>query len=202
MIKTLDIQTRPIVTWPGLMTPHEQRKRNRYGASPNSTRRMLRAEMIKLNGMDVFIQGAYRDDQIRLDGLPRAGAVPDHPGVILTYSVDGSTYQLPCDTFLSSEQNLRAIVLTLQRLRLIEETGVKTHGRQYQGFKQLTCGDGDAVSVIARFSGHTIDSIKIDEYHLKSAYRLACKATHPDHGGSKETFEEVQRAAKALGVKP
>lgn len=131
MVKTntfVTIETRPIVTWPGPMTPPHERQKARYGAGATRTRRELIRELDLIGAEDCFIQAAYRDDQIRLDGLPRAGAKPEHPGIIVTYTgKDGATYELPCDTFQDAEQNLRAIVVTLQRLRLIEETGASVH---------------------------------------------------------------------------
>lgn len=205
------IRFRPIVTWPGRMTPADQRRPARYDASPNKTRDELLRELELLGATDVFIQGAYSDDQIRLDGMPRAGAAPSHPGIILTYTTARGTFQLPCDTFQSPEQNLRAIVLTLQRLRLIEETGVKTHGRQYEGFKALPPATADApmspataAASLTILAGVGEDEAAVAMQILRSReyfnvmYRRAAMRTHPDRGGRQDLFERLQRAAEAI----
>lgn len=203
---SVTFQTRPIVSWPGPMTPDDQRRRDRYAVQPSKTRNELMRELEHLGATDAFIQGAYREDQIRLDGLPRSGALPAHPGVIVTYTVGGQMYDVPCDAFESAEQNLRAVVLAMQRLRLIDETGVRTSGRQYQGFKRLPAGvsesehvdEHNASAVLARYSGLGRQWIEESTAQAKQAYRLAVKKTHPDHGGDAKSFGRVVEAGKIL----
>ncbi|MEM9019970.1 MAG: hypothetical protein AAGC44_05345 [Planctomycetota bacterium] len=211
----IEITTRPIVSWPGSMTPPGKRLGPRYTASPVKTRRELLAELSHLKAAEAFIQGAYRADQIRVtDGMPRSGARPAHPGIILTYTLaDGSAYQLPCDTFRDSEQNLRAIVLTMQRLRLVDESGVKTHGRQYEGFKQLPPSDdagansgeppspqaaAELLATIAELPAERVRLILSSPSEARGAFRLASRKAHPDHGGNAAAFAAVCRARDIL----
>ncbi|MEM6853018.1 MAG: J domain-containing protein [Planctomycetota bacterium] len=193
------------------MTPARDRERPRYGAAPTKTRRELLRELELIGAKACFIQAAYRDDQIRLDGLPKAGAKPSHPGIILTYTgKDGQPYDLPCDTFRDAEQNLRAIVLTLQRLRLIDETGVKTHGRQYAGFKRLG-GPGTAAVepafTVESAAAWLAEQVGFPEWSgllvstredFCRVYRTAAKRLHPDVGGSEADFKRLQEAKRVL----
>lgn len=204
----MSIQTRPIVTWPGKMTPHRERLSPRYKIAPAVTRTELLRELEAIKATDCFIQAAYSEDQIRLDGMPRSGAVPAHPGIILTYSVKSSPipFDLPCDAFRDAEQNLRAICLTLQRLRLIEETGVKTHGRQYEGFRRLpapstaTTKESAAAVIIELSSVACTPAEFLRDAELRaSAYRSAALNCHPDRsGGSDEIFKRLQEAKELI----
>lgn len=210
----MSIVTRPIVTWPGKMTPRNERLGKRYNVNGGKVRDELLRELDAIGARDAFIQAAYAQDQIRIDGLPRSGALPAHPGIILTYSTKAGTFQLPCDTFADAEQNLRAICLTLQRLRLIEETGVKTHGRQYEGFRQLpppangarAAGQHAAMSVeeavrtIFQLAGLGCEVVGIPTPEaMQSVYRAAAKNTHPDTNPAKaEDFQLLQSAKTVI----
>jgi len=208
------ITTRPIIQWPGAMTPHHKRAGKRYSITPNNNRKELLRELEHIGAREAFIQGAYSDDQIRLDGAPRAGARPAHPGIIVTYTTrDGSMYDIAIDKFEDAEQNLRAIVLVMQRLRLIDEAGGSMQGRQYQGFKRLPGGETPpadtyevpspqaAAELLATIAGLPADRVRLilsSPSESRGAYRLAAKKAHPDGGGNASAFAAVCRAREIL----
>lgn len=85
------LECRPIEKWPGELTPDYLRKSSPFAAPLSSTVSALRRELEHLNAQRPVLQVALRDNDIRLDGKPRANARPDHPGVILTYVRKGKS---------------------------------------------------------------------------------------------------------------
>lgn len=209
----------PIVTWPGKPTPVGNRRRSTFSASHRRTLDDLERELAHLGARQVVIQTHHEERDLRLDGLPRAGArEPDSPGVILTFTTSAGTFSYPCDTFTSWKANLRAIVLTLEHLRAIDRYGVTKHGEQYRGWKQIPPASTstaaamtpeDAAEFISRHAGGEngrryytpADVLKLTSVR-DVAYRIAARRLHPDAGGDHEAFVRLQEAVAVLRSHP
>ncbi|HSC21004.1 MAG TPA: hypothetical protein VLC07_04685, partial [Solirubrobacterales bacterium] len=145
----------------------------------------LESELDKLGARDVVIEVALTESEIRLDGWPRAGARPSHPGVVVSFNSRHGPLRYGTDAFPHWQANVRAIALGLEALRKVERYGIGRRGEQYAGWRQLSAGDSDLVrrgnELIAEHAGAT----------------AALKATHPDHGGDADDFRAVQAAREA-----
>lgn len=72
------------------------------------------------------------------DGMPRADAKPEHPGIIVNIEPRNKPpMSFPCDTFTHWHDNLRAIALTLEALRKVDRYGVTQTGQQYRGWQAI-----------------------------------------------------------------
>lgn len=215
--------TRPIERWPGkLLKPHE-RQGSRFSAGWTETMDLLQREAEHLGADEVVIQMALTEDDIRLDGKPRANASPSHPGVIVSLESDHGPLSFPCDTFgefggwkclRGWQANVRAIALGMEHLRAVDRYGITTHGEQYVGWKAIESGEGAATSlevaagVLLEFAYRDsalrdakrvpAESLIEDAEARAWAYRMAAKATHPDAGGDPEDFRKVQLALEVL----
>jgi len=195
----MEILYRALVAWPGELTRH--RKRSPFKASYSNTVDLLESELRWLKAKDIFLQVALLPGDIRLDGLPRSGARPSHPGIILTFESRFGPLSYPCDTFDSWESNLRAIALSLQHLRTVDRYGVTRRGEQYQGWARLPAPSNgvqtapQAVELLRRFAPDLVAAGKLQE-----AWRAACLKTHPDRGGSADDFNAVQSAKDILQI--
>lgn len=119
----MNLAFRPIQSWPGALT--KIRRRAQFKAGYTATLGLLDRELQYLAAKDVVLQVALRDEDIRLDGAPRANAKPaSHPGVILSFDSKHGPLSYPCDTFADWEDNLRAIALSLEHLRAVDRYGV------------------------------------------------------------------------------
>jgi hypothetical protein len=141
--------------------------------------------------------------------------------VMLTFDLpDIGPVVYACDSYRHWEDNLHAIGLTLERLRLVDGYGATTGHQQYQGFKRLP-GAGEssveremtpqeaAALVVsldptwAKFDAAVRRSIEDNVLAAadvaKSIILAAVKVTHPDAGGTAEAFAGVQRARAAIG---
>lgn len=191
---------RPIVMWPG--KPTSRRMRARFKASYPKTLALLDAELRHLGARSVVFQVAMSEEDIRLDGQPRANARARHPGVIVSFQSKHGPLSYPCDTYDSWEDNVRAIALALEHLRAVDRYGVTKTGEQYRGWSQLPppmvtpapmTPEQAFVILKVYVNGQPLSVATLDE-----VYRRAVMATHPDRGGSAERFKEVARAKEAL----
>jgi hypothetical protein len=135
--ETLSLTLRPIDAWPGKLRAHWQRERSPYSAPLKDTLQKLRRELTALSAKQVVLQIAIKEGQLRLDGLPRAGASAEHPGVILSFVSKYGPLRLAFDRFTQWAHNLRAVSLHLEHLRMAGLYGVGSDGEQYRGWQAL-----------------------------------------------------------------
>lgn len=208
----------PIVEWPGEQTTH--RGRSQFRADFTDTLRLLRDELEKLDvdPSRTMVQMAVNRSDIRVDGTLRANARrASHPGVILTFETEHGPVIMPCDTYESERDNLRAIALSLKALRSVNRYGVTKKGEQYRGFGALPPAGGSSAKMTARTAAEIMldvvrngigsyafdhvdaDAMLADHHVVITAYRVAARFTHPDkHGGDGERFRIVNAAKTVL----
>lgn len=201
--------------WPGKQRPSDWRPKSRspFKSTWWRTEDILRREIGHLGGTDVVIHIdiARPDRDIRFDGKLRADARPASGRVILSFKDrDGSRQYYPCDTFKDWQVNLHAIAVTLERMRQVELYDVVSGGKQYEGFKRLPGAGGsaepaplgprDAAEIIAEHSDFRAQLIFEEAAVAKVAVQQARRRSHPDSGGSTESFQRVETAVVALAA--
>jgi len=216
------LRLRPIAAWPGPMTPAEARQRSPFKAAWRSTLDTLDRELHylgKAGAASAVLQVAMREQDFRLDGMPRANARPEHPGVILAVEAAAGPLSFPCDTYVSWQDNLRALALALEALRKVDRYGVTRRSEQYRGWKALPGGptpmpgpDGHTMTVedaseflheqavaSGRLPSNAVrDVLLLRPVTVDVAYRLAARRLHPDKGGTVEDFQRLQQAKAVL----
>lgn len=164
---------------------------NGWRASPfraawTETVSLLLDEIRHLCPREVILEADFKEAQLRQDGMPRASAIPASPGVILTLvGTAHGDLRYPCSTFRGWQENVRAIALSLEKLRAVDRYRVTRHGEQYAGWKALPPPPGRTSAA----RGH-------DLIRAHGGVPAALKATHPDHGGDPDDFAAVQAARK------
>jgi hypothetical protein len=189
----------PIETWPG--EKHRQRRNSPFKGSWANTLTTLDRELSHLRAKDILFQGYFREDEIRLDGWPRAGVSPREPGIVVSFTTPNGDLAFPCDTYTKYTDNLRAIALGLAALRAVERYGVTRRNEQYKGWAKLPpaptrMSAPDALVFVALHSGLT----EITVANFKDAYRAAAKRLHPDSGDGANVhlFRLLQQAKEVL----
>lgn len=191
-----DMTVKPIVEWPGKLkttriTSQFRSSTSRRPIPVRQTLAALQRELDQLRAKDVILQVAITADQFRIDGRPRAGAAAVHPGVILTMNTPHGALSYPCDTFLTWEDNLRAIALALEALRKVDRYGVSGRGEQYRGFLAIEAAHAagpaaprpfDTATAAADFLLSLLEHRKVESSGLTDAQlvRRALRLTHPD----------------------
>lgn len=202
-----------LATWEAW--PEKPQTVRQYGRFKVDYRRLLEdldAELDKLDATDVVLQLRFpalvspRKQARAYDGWPKADVKPASPGVILCFEGRYGPQQFPCDTYLSWDDNLRAISLTLERLRDIARYGAAARGQQYRGWTALpTAPKAEeetptwAATVIARAAGDAVPSHLLrNAAEFQAAFRKAAMNKHPDRGGSTAEMAELNRAGDVL----
>ncbi|UVG35401.1 DnaJ-like chaperonin [Microbacterium phage Zagie] len=193
----------PIREWPGAHTRSRRSAPFRYGGKPvklTTTLSELDVELRAVGAKDAELLVAIDPAKFRRDGRPYANAVAEHPGVILSFDIPKlGRVSYPCDTFTTWEDNLRAIVLSLEALRKVDRYGTTQHREQYRGFLAIEAtaapagfaNAGDARAFLARVSG-------LDASDVRTQLRHAQIRSHPDRGGDAAIFQRVSLAERKL----
>ena len=211
------VKVRPVSSWPGARTAPADRTTSRFTGSWSSTVTRLATELEALDATRVVLEVYVREQDLRLDGLPRANAKIDDPGVVLSFDSKHGPLRYACDTFERPrwgdgamqddwQHNVRAIALGLEALRKVERYGITRRGEQYAGWKALPAPisdgsthmtHGDAVALIENLSG--IDGIDHDPVARKNAIRRARAEAHPDRNdGQRVVWDLIETAVKVI----
>ena len=185
-----------------------------FRATWSDTLDLLARELSHLSATNVVIEvDVASEGQIRLDGMLRADAKVTSPAVRLAFDSKHGPLTYSTDQYVSRyhggpadwQENARAIALALEALRKVDRYGVTKRGEQYAGWKQLPPGSSaeashmtqhEALALIERFTPVT----KRDE-PLERRVRWAKAGAHPDrHAGDRDLWDQVEQAARVLGV--
>lgn len=199
-------EARPLPpVWPtGQRTPEHERQYSRFKAPYSRTLEQLQYELRVLDAVEpVIIEAGYEAHEIRLDGLPRKGAKPRDPAVIVSFDSRVGPLRYGCDTYWSHEDNLRAVALTLEHLRAVDRYGVTKRGEQYQGWAALPpSGNGEMsrgeAEAFIRHCGERYGMQPDADTGLH--YRRAARSMHPDVGGDPAEWAKLDRARQAVGL--
>jgi hypothetical protein len=203
---------RPLQRWP--QPEAQERRRAPFSAGWSSTIGTLMTELrhlgprpkgpawSELSYPKSVLQLAMREQDFRrTDGLPRAGAVPTHPGVVLNIESIHGPLSYPCDAFDRWQDNLRAITLGLEALRKVSRYGITPGNEQYTGWKALpsaTMTVEEAEAYIEGVGGDP-DGNGLDIGSLQQCYRRAKAKAHPDRNDGDQTlWNKVEAAAEVL----
>lgn len=200
----IDARFKSIKSWPKKPTPATER-RNRFRSSWQQTLDLIEAELSKLKAGDIVIEAYFRPEDIRNDGWPRSNARPSHPGVVLKFATKKGQMEFACDKFKDYQQNLRAIGMGLEKLRMVEDYGIVTEAEQYTGWLKLPAASADdeateCAKILIQFASRTApDSVVLDTERILSvqaafdqAWKFAVSAAHPDKpSGNAEDFKVV-----------
>lgn len=152
----------------------------------------VRSELsrMKLSDDDLVIN---TDLKLRLDGLPMSNQrEPEDPGAAV-YWRDSTQEGWPMrcmaiDRYERVADNLAAIAATLDAMRAIERHGgAEILNRAFTGFAALENQSKP---------WHVVLGVPetADDEHVRTAYRRARSAFHPDRGGDAVAFNDVQQA--------
>lgn len=179
----MNVRCRPLSTFPAEF--NSPSRSNPFRSSWTDTLGLLEYELERLGADSVVIEVALTESEIRLDGWPRAGARPAHPGVAVSFDSHHGALRYGTDAFPDWQANVRAIALGLEALRKVDRYGIGRRGEQYAGWRDLSAGGSDLAQ-----RGREL----IGEHGGEMA---ALRATHPDRGGDPDDFRAVQAARES-----
>jgi len=113
------------------------------------------------------------------------------PGVAIYWDAkDGTPKNMACDHWITVRENVRAIGLTIEGLRLIERCGAsQLFERAFTGFARLPSGSERKPWWLVLGVGH-----EATESAIRESYRKLALAHHPDRGGDAARMAEINHA--------
>lgn len=174
--------------WPPGWKRTQRPERSRFQCTMTQQIYELHNELRLLGATRIVIS---TNQPIRLDGLPYAiKRMIDDPGVAVYFDLKGHNQCIPCDKWDLLQDNLRAVVKTIEALRGLERWGAKEMvDAAFRGFKALPSPD-DIMPIV---SAPQYFSECVDEINGRECYRQLARELHPDNGGDAIEFSEMQR---------
>lgn len=190
--------------WEGPHTPNDQRRsRQTFKAGWADTMNLLDRELWYLGAENFVIEADFREQDIRLDGLPKANArQPDFPGIRLAFDSDHGPLIYQTDTCVYWQHNVRSIALGLEALRAVDRYGITHRAEQYTGFKaiaapvQLFNTVDDAVNWLV--DPDTIGFVGARGVELPKVLKIVARRYHPDNGGDPQMWAKYDKAAQMV----
>lgn len=194
---------RPLGAWPGEFP--RTHIRSPFSAPLKTTLGELDRELSFLgpgnSNAPSVLELALRERDFRVDGLPRADARTQHPGVVLHIESRFGPLSYPAAKFKTWQDNLRAITLGLNGLRRLDRYGITPGSEQYTGWKQLpSAGQSKVATPSADDSEKFLRDLTGNyDASLDKVYRTARRETHPDrHDNDQEMWDTVEAAGDVL----
>lgn len=204
---TVEIDFRPMQVWHGRQ-PEYQAKR--WKNPPHHTLAMLKEELERNEIDNALLETYHSRDDLKMNGMPKSGAVPSKPGVQLWFKINDTPICLSCNRFADWDENLKAVQMTLRSRRLERDYGCANMEEQYRGHAQLPGGGGGPISggsidaqakfIInqSKLADITVEALLGDREKFNEICRAAAKHTHPDRGGSDELMSALNNAKQAI----
>lgn len=201
----MNYQFRPITNWPHEVT-EDRRSRYTFKATWQTTLKQLDHELFYLDASNVVFQVAASSSDIRLDGMLRANAKINAPGVILSFDSKNGPLSFPCDSCELWQHNFRSIALGLKSLRDVDRYGVTRKAEQYKGWARLPSPSGegaiwnvpqnlnDARKLVMTVSSLT-NGTNVELLELAKKHQIKF---HPDRQGGDQRMSRAFNAAVEL----
>lgn len=196
------VSVRPFDTAP----PAEVGSFSRFDTPWRSTVNLLARELSHLGAERIVLELDITEGDLRLDGMPRASARLGSAAVRVSFDSRHGPLRYETGEYRHWQDNVRAVALALEALRLVDRYGVSKRGEQYRGWRQLVANTGnpeDAVvteaharEVLARTLDVPLQAISGTEAEVRRALRVS----HPDRGGDEKRFRMVVKAREVLGL--
>lgn len=193
--------------WPDSWPRSEGQDKARYQTEFGKARNHVIKQLDLMGATYIVISSNV---PLRNDGLPYAtfgGRRYDDPGVAVYFHWRGDPQVVACDNWDHVKDNMRAIGLNLEALRMIERTGVtELLRRAFQGFKALPpASDLPVREPVVHRPWYIVLEVAetASREVINAVFKAKAKVLHPDAGGSDDEMSELvtarQEALRANG---
>ncbi len=162
--------------WP--RTEKSKRESGRFKTTLAGALENLRSQIELMGGKNLVLSSNCTLGQSR----------PEDCGVVAYFNWNQKQLAVPCDRWSSVEANVQAIALTIEAMRGMERWGAKHMiEAMFTGFKLLPSSNKKWNEVLG-VSEHESSQI------IVTRYRTLAKMCHPDAGGKREAWDELEQA--------
>lgn len=199
--RVLSVNAHPLY-WPEGWRRVKHRQPSRYNVSFANARDAMTRELRLLGAQDIVVS---TNVPLRHDGLPYArSSAPADPGVAVYWTTRKHGQRvIACDAWRTVRENLRAVGLAIESLRLLERTGAsEILDRAFTGFAALPAqGESEPDWWLGELG---LDRSELTQHALvhrvriiMDAYRRLARQRHPDCGGSDAEMVRLNKARDA-----
>lgn len=186
------------LSWPDGWPRTKNRKSSPYKISTDAALEELLGDLRLMGARSVIVSSnvPLRRDGTMYRGDHSDSRMPD-PGVAVYWdSRRGEPKVIPCDSWLTVRENLRALGMAISYLRGLERCGAgEILDRAFLGFARLPEAP-DCWRVIGVERGAS-------KAMVDARFRELAKEHHPDRGGDARRFAEITQAYhEAIGATP
>lgn len=166
-----------------------------FKMTPGAMQGHLFDELDRMNATDVVVSSNKRP-------YSRSEAeVLEDPGVAVYFKRKGQELCIACDKYRRVSDNLHAVGIAIESFRSLERHGTgEMVDAAFSGFtalpESIIMGPGTARPWHEVLEVSPTASPEV----VKAAYKQHLHKSHPDHGGTAEQFQEVQKAFKESGA--
>ena len=182
-----DIDVRYPLHWPEGYPRTKYQEYSRFKMPQHAAQEKLIHELELLGAFNVRLSTNIK---LRNDGLPYASQPRvEDTGVAVYFDLAGEPRVLACDAWMRIGENMQAIAKTVEAMRGIERWGCTDMlDRMFRGFEALPMLDDDPWYVVLGMDKAAPTPA------VEKAFRVLRSRHHPDHGGSEDQFDRVQKA--------
>jgi len=120
----------------------------------------------------------------------------------LRYATDAHERQYSWAKLDGWQANVRAIALSLEKLRAVDRYGVTRRGEQYAGWRAIEAPKSEFPTADAAakwMRAYADDTLSLGEYPTFGAlYRAMAKVMHPDKGAPRADWDRLDEARRVL----
>ncbi len=134
--------------------------------------------------------------ELRLDGQPRSDRrEPVDAGAAVYFQLNGKPVAIPCDKWNTVGDNIYAIGKHIEALRGQERWGCGNVERAFTGYLALNEKTEPSCWDTLEIDKAALDVLTTGkEALIITQFRRLALQSHPDHGGSVEAFDRLNRA--------
>lgn len=201
---------RPLENWFEEKTPASKRRsRWTFKVPWSQTLTLLDRELRYLRAKNIVLQADFREEDLRLDGLPRANArQPQFPGVKIAFDSIHGPLTYATDVCEFWQHNVRSIALGMEALRAVDRYGISGSAQQYTGYLAIEARSMGAPkpprfatpdAAVAFLRSEEVAGIAGAEgLSLRTLWHHLVKVHHPDTAGESPLWGEILEAKKVV----
>lgn len=176
--------------WPLGFARTETQKAARFKKSLSEARKHCEEQLVKLGADKIIFSTNLELNHL---GTPKAWSrQPRDTGVAIYFEMGGEDKVFCCDAWDCVEDNLRALGLTFEAMRGIDRWAAsEIMARSFKGFAALP--ESTSKNTRPWFMVLGVDSRATPD-QVKEAIRKKSLEHHPDRGGDRENWDELQNA--------
>jgi hypothetical protein len=182
--------------------PAYQRKRSNFDTNRGRAIAGLLDEIRRLGGRNIVISSNLATYEKRGQQIPYANQSVTDPGFAVYFERKGRQQCFALDKYTSIDDNIHAIELTIAALRGIERWGgAEMMDAAFSGFQALPSPEM-IMAMPQRKPRHVVLGVNPEAPTevRRALYRQLARRAHPDTGGTREAWDELQRAAQEAGI--